>query len=89
MLPDLSIDEAVTRMPVLLNHQNESVRTAAVLCAIAVSSRGQLERLISAYQDQSEYYYNVVTWLDRYLYAPKPVFDAYVSQVHNPWHEST
>jgi HEAT repeat protein len=40
--------------------------------------RAELEELLNGYLRKGSYYYNVVTWLDRLLYAPPPLRDMFV-----------
>lgn len=40
-------------------------------------TRQELEELLEKYLSQDAYYYNVVCWLDRVLYAPEPLREAY------------
>ena len=61
---------ADTLEPLLLS-DNEDIRTMALSYLAKQRSRAQLRRLIQKYLKNETYYYNVVTWLDRVLYAPQ------------------
>jgi hypothetical protein len=54
----------------LLNDTDEDNRVQGIQYLSKRLSRKELERLLDEYPSQGTYYYNVVTWLDRLLYAP-------------------
>jgi hypothetical protein len=62
----------------LLNSKTDAIRTLAVAHLIERCSRAELKTLIDAYMNQGYYYYNVVCWLDRALYAPAPLRSVYL-----------
>jgi HEAT repeat protein len=57
----------------LLNDGDESERILGVQYLSKRVSRAELEQLLDEYGGTDTYYYNVVTWLDRLLYAPSPL----------------
>jgi hypothetical protein len=57
-------------MKPLLWHGDEHIRRVACYHAITVSKRPELLKLLDEYLKQTPYFYNVVTLLDRALYAP-------------------
>jgi hypothetical protein len=65
--PDVVSDEEATSW---LEHKSDEVRLAAVGVLFACRSRSELEDFLLKYVERPTYYYNVVTWLDRVLYAP-------------------
>lgn len=54
----------------LLNDESEILREVAIAYLASRLSGNELEVLLQEYGQSSSYYYNVVTWLDRLLYAP-------------------
>ena len=54
----------------LLNDEEEGKRAFGIWYLSKVMTRGELESLLNEYMGKESYYYNVVTWLDRFLYAP-------------------
>jgi len=53
----------------LLQNSNESIRKHAVFYLIDKLSKEELEKILTDYP-KNYYYYNVMCWLDRMLYAP-------------------
>lgn len=53
----------------LLWHDDEDVRRAASAYFAAVADRGELSEMLGFYLDSGRYFYNVVVWFDRMLYA--------------------
>jgi SOS response regulatory protein OraA/RecX len=51
------------------NKEGKRVRAVFYLQQHA-KSKEELEKVLRDYQERESYYYNVVTWLDRLLYAP-------------------
>ena len=56
----------------LLQHQRDGIRevTVAYLCEAFKSQKRRLETILNDYLGGTSYYYDVVCWLDRILYAP-------------------
>jgi hypothetical protein len=63
---DLSDDT----LEMLLHHTNDGVRRVGVACALSRYEDGDLEDLLDRYTAAGRYYYDVVFWLDRALFAP-------------------
>jgi hypothetical protein len=56
-----------------LYHRGDDVRRAAVARLAATSERDELIEVLDDYPRHGRYFYNVVAWLDRLLYAPRPL----------------
>ncbi len=54
----------------LLTSSSGAVRIRALAYFAKTQSESQLEQLLQSYLAKSSYYYDVVCWLDRFLYAP-------------------
>ncbi len=54
----------------LLKHETDNIRRFACYYASRVLSKSALKKLLDEYLKEGYYYYNVVTLLDRSLYAP-------------------
>ncbi len=65
-----------------LSSKDTGTRQEATAVLVRVSERDELERELAAYQHEGPYYYNVVCWLDRVLYAPEPLRERYVSMLN-------
>lgn len=65
----------------LLANDVDEVRRAAVAFMVRNSSPEELGQVLTAYTSRTKYYYNVVCWLDRVLYAPAPAKDYYRSKL--------
>jgi hypothetical protein len=57
-------------LEMVLHHTSEEVRRVGVACALTRYEHGDLEDLLDRYTSAGSYYYNVVFWLDRALFAP-------------------
>lgn len=66
--------------PLLLN-ANDSIRLSALAWVINKYSEEELKNLLKSYLSNRTYYYNVVCWLDRKLFAPRILRDAYTKQL--------
>jgi Domain of unknown function (DUF4062) len=66
----------------LLNHKVDSVRINTLTYFIDTLSQEQLITLLNAYLEQPTYFYNVVCWIDRILYAPSPIKEIYQRRLH-------
>lgn len=53
-----------------LRHQTDAIRELAIAAIVSESSDESLEELLQSYPEEENYYYNVMVWLDRVLYAP-------------------
>jgi hypothetical protein len=61
----------------LLHSKIDGVRVLAVACLHRLADRARLEAILDEYMQTRPYYYNVVCWLDRVLYAPAPLQDMF------------
>jgi len=68
--------EAERRAIELLHKEADSPRIKALAVLVSRLEPQRLEELLDGYAT-GQYYYNVVCWLDRVLYAPEPIRSAY------------
>jgi len=64
----------------LLRHSNNSIRVKAISYLVERLSPTQLEAVLDGYLEPP-YYYNVVCWLDRVLYAPSPLRELFLTEL--------
>lgn len=57
-------------LELLLHHTSGDVRRVGVACALTCCDDGDLEDLMDRYTSAGRYYYNVISWLDRAVFAP-------------------
>jgi hypothetical protein len=77
--PDRALE---SRIRTLLYDENWWIRKAAVSFLVKVLSEKELEALLTSYPDEGEFYfYNVMGWLDRVLYAPEPFRALYLEDL--------
>lgn len=57
----------------LLGHEDARLREKALAAISKRFQPAQMETLLRRYTEKDWYYYNVVCWLDRILYAPAPM----------------
>jgi len=76
-------DEAATAkfLEPLLLEKNDVVRRKVMAFFIKKFKEGELESLLGRYTDQQTYYYDVVCWLDKVLYAPAKLKETFVRQL--------
>jgi hypothetical protein len=72
---------ARTILEPLVKSSQETIRVLAVAFAVRRLPTSEIEPLLTDYLTPSSYYYNVVCWLDRILYAPEPLRSAYKSEL--------
>lgn len=65
----------------LLKNENENIRAMVLYYLANRSQKEYLEDLLSRYIGQPIYYYNVVCWLDRILYAKQPIKDVFINKL--------
>ena len=65
----------------LLGSKNTGIRSKVLVYFIKMCSKEELEQLLLRYLQRSSYFYDVVCWLDRILYAPPLLKDAFVHQM--------
>jgi hypothetical protein len=61
-----------------LEAEDNSKRLHALRFFVRNCRPDELNNLLAVYMGQGRYYYNVVCWLDRILFAPAPVKEAYL-----------
>lgn len=83
LLRDAADDEAVPFLKELLTHDEDDVRTAAVAELSHRVDEASLQQLLDGYVSALPYFYNVVVWLDRVLYAPEPIRASFVQQLQS------
>lgn len=71
----------------LLNDDEGTIRAVAAGYCVSMLEDEDLEVLLNEYIAQDSYYYNIVTWLDRALYAPETVRTLYRSKLTAMLHE--
>ena len=76
MLDDTS-DEVKRVMESHLGRENEQIRTIALAVLVKAASETELRDVLARYLEQGHYYYNIVSWLDKVLYAPCALKEMY------------
>ena len=66
-----------SEMSTLLCSKNDEIRLLAAAYAVKTWTRRKLVSLLKRYLSGETYYYNVVCWLDRVLYAPGDLAQGY------------
>lgn len=69
-LHKVQMEQKTQLLKSLLSSKNENLRLIGLAVIVNENNEKDLEKLLDEYLNKSPYYYNVVTWLDRYLYAP-------------------
>jgi hypothetical protein len=72
-------ERAMEASRVLLYSESEAVRRLAFSALLELCDRNALTALVSEYQRASQYFYDVVVWLDTVLYAPTPLSEGFRS----------
>jgi hypothetical protein len=65
----------------LLGSKNTGIRSRVLVYFVKMCSNEEHEQLLLKYIQRSSYFYDVVCWLDRILYAPPLLKDAFVHQM--------
>jgi HEAT repeat protein len=65
----------------LLSHENADLRVAALGQIRKRLDNDRLAGLLRKYTELATYYYNVVAWLDRMIYAPPPISNYYEEEL--------
>jgi hypothetical protein len=78
---DVEGNDAIPFFSNLLSHASTEVRQVAILELGKRLNRQQLADLLEEYVARPSYFYNVVVWLDRILYAPPEVLQEYQNKV--------
>jgi len=73
----------IESMQRFLLNSDEEIREMAVSCLMKLAGRKRttLERILDKYLENRTYYYNVVCWLDRIIYAPQKFKTLYRKQL--------
>jgi hypothetical protein len=66
-----------------LKAENASTRLRALKIVTRPMNRRRLEKLLERYVATGAYYYDVVCWMDRILYAPQPLRGVYRQQLES------
>jgi hypothetical protein len=77
-LPEHQIVELATN---LLSNDNQKVRILGIAALTVSLSPEELEAQLDSQLSKATYFYDVITWLDRMLYAPEPFRGPYRSQL--------
>jgi hypothetical protein len=67
----------------LFNSKKDKCRLEGLAIVSRYCDDNELETLLNNYVSQSSYYYNIVTWLDRYLYSKGRYLNFYKSKLSN------
>jgi HEAT repeat protein len=76
----------------LLGNENENIRRLVCYYATSVLKKAATEKLLNEYLARGRYFYNVVTLLDRALYAPKLLRTSFIREEREffeKWRPST
>jgi uncharacterized protein DUF4062 len=73
--------EAVDLFEAMLDSANDKERVRAVYYLSKTRTSDELENVLDANLEREKYYYNVVSWLDRLLYAPEPLKSFFVAKL--------
>lgn len=65
----------------LLNDENKPKREMALSFLFKIYNSDRLLQLLDSYLSRRSYFYNVVCWLDRLLFAPEPLNQIYRDQL--------
>lgn len=74
-------DRAMAFIEKLFRSTNDLVRAKAVASYVRLQKPEALDRSLAGYIAKGYYYYNVVCWLDRVLYAPSPLRDYFLAEL--------
>jgi hypothetical protein len=80
-LLDHDAPDLVRKLEPLLTNSDVGLREKALAVLVRKSTEDELETLLKTYTDKPTYYYNVVCWLDRILYAPPPLREFFEAQL--------
>jgi hypothetical protein len=65
----------------MLTEESDVVRRKALAFIVVKSSHDENEGVLARYLAQPRYYYDVVCWLDRILYAPDQLRQTYCAKL--------
>ncbi len=83
LIGDLTGNEASQLLEDFLVDSDDRIRLLAVSVLRARYHPMSLADLLSRYAKRSTYFYNVVVWLDRIIYAPSPLRSYYENEMRN------
>lgn len=75
-------NEAIVECKKLLSHENGTIRKIAVAYLSYLLNATQLANILDALILEKHYYYNVICWIDRLLYAPEPICANYRNELY-------
>lgn len=81
LIRSLGDHDAVRLLEDLLSDKDENIRVGAVAQLHERLDGGNLVDILGRYTERDSYYYNVVFWLDRLIYAPAPVLRFYEAEL--------
>jgi len=65
----------------LLDNSDDEIRKVSLIYLINHSIKKNLEKYLINYYSQESYYYDIVSYLDLYLYAPKKISDSFKKRI--------
>jgi len=65
----------------LLYDENAEIRTTILRYIIEKYSKEEMVQLLQKYAGETRYYYNVVCWIDRTLYAPHGISEMFIRKI--------
>jgi len=77
----LGDEDALPFLEEVLSHEDADLRVAAVGQIRKRVDNERLAALLRTYTELGTYYYNVVVWLDRLIYAPAPISSYYETEL--------
>jgi HEAT repeat protein len=80
-LTDSGLDRVQPVIVPLLESEDATIRVTVLSFLVDRKEQGDLQQFLDEYLGRGYYYYNVVTWLDRVLYAPMPLRAMYRKQL--------
>ena len=80
-LLDHDAPDLVPKLEPLLTNSDGGLREKALAVLVRKLKEDELENLLKTYTERPTYYYNVVCWLDRILYAPQPLREFFDAQL--------
>jgi hypothetical protein len=81
LISDLHDEDALPFLEELLSHESGDLRVAAVAQLRKRVDRARLAEILAKYTDQATYFYSVVVWLDRLVYAPVAISGYYETEL--------
>jgi len=73
--------KARTVLEPMLDSNKDEIRKEALSCFVNKLSRKKLEKMLNQYLEKTTYYYNIVHWLDKAVYAPKIVKSSFLKNL--------